>query len=401
MIKLSLIREGKLPHDNRVVFTPFQCKWIGSHYPEFQISVQPSTFRCFSDQEYLNAGIHVMEDLRDMDILFGIKEVPPSDLFVGKTYFIFSHTKKRQAYNQKMMQAFIAKKITLIDYECLVHEDGQRILGFGFFAGVVGAHNGLKAYGIKTKTFKLPPVHGFRDFRDLIHVYFGLKLPPIKIAVTGSGRVSSGCIEVMNLLGIKNIDPEEFMAKNFAYPVFTQLKGMDLYERIEDGGYHRDHFHLHPDQYRSKFSQYLGETDILMNGIYWEHGMPQLFTRKEMEEPRFRIQVIADITCDANGSVLCNLGSSTIEDPVYGVDRFSLARTLPYQNGTVDIMTVDNLPNELPRDASQYFGEQLIKEVLPRIQDPESRVMKEATILQNGILTPHFQYLKEYAYPTG
>ncbi|HUX84962.1 MAG TPA: NAD(P)-dependent oxidoreductase [Chitinophagaceae bacterium] len=393
------MREGKMPWDNRVAFAPSQCKWILRHFPEVTLQVQPSPHRCFSDQEYLDAGIPLQEDLSSCDILFGIKEVPIADLIPSKTYFIFSHTKKGQPYNRAMMKAFIDRKITLVDYECLVYEDGQRILGFGFFAGVVGAHNGLKAYGIRNGSFELPPVHRFRDFRDLVQVYFEIKLPPLRIVVTGFGRVASGCIEVMNLLGIKQVEPEDFKKKKFGYPVYTQLRGGDLFSRIADGKYERDQFHEHPDLYECRFGEFLYSTDILINGIYWERGMPRLFTLEDLKDPRFGIQTIADITCDEGGSVPCNLGSSTILDPVYGVDRFTLERKGPYQTSrTVDIMTVDNLPNELPLDASRYFGEQLIKEVLPEILKPKSRILEQATMVFKGRLTTDFEYLRDYAY---
>lgn len=396
-IKIGLIREGKMPPDNRVAFTPGQCKWITAHYPAIEIAVQPSPHRCFTDEEYRGAGIPLQEDLSDCNILLGIKEVPADRLIPGKTYLFFSHTKKQQPYNQKLMQALIAQKNTLVDYECLAHEDGQRILGFGFFAGVVGAHNGLKAYGLKTGLFSLPPVYQSRNLNELIYRYFGLRLPNLKIAVTGSGRVATGIIEVMNLLGIKEVEPQEFLKKSFQYPVFTQLKGSGLYERKSDKGYSRDEFHQHPELYHCRFSAFPATTDILMNGIYWEKNIPVLFTREELHSPAFRIKVIADITCDKEGSVPCNMGATTITDPVYGVDKFTLQRTAPYLPDTVDMMTVDNLPNELPRDASKYFGEQLVKHVLEDLVKGNSRVIENATIVRNGKLTPPFGYLKEYA----
>ncbi|HUS00607.1 MAG TPA: hypothetical protein VMY77_02715, partial [Chitinophagaceae bacterium] len=219
MLKIGLIREEKIPSDNRVTFTPSQCKWIQKTFPEIRIIVQHSDHRCFSDREYHMAGIEVREDISDCDILMGIKEVPAQSLVPGKTYFIFSHTKKLQPHNRKLLQAVIKNKITLIDYECLEHDDGTRILGFGFFAGIVGAHNGMMAYGERTGTFSLDRVNSQKDFRHLIHTYFGLKLPKIKIAVTGSGRVAHGVLEIMNLMGIHETEPDLFLDKKFSYPV--------------------------------------------------------------------------------------------------------------------------------------------------------------------------------------
>src|SRR5215831_2780527 len=245
MIKIGLIKEGKIPADNRVALTPAQCKWIHKNFDNVKIVVQNSTTRCFSDREFLMAGVELKDNVSDCDILFGIKEVPVEELIPHKTYLFFSHTKKEQARNQKLLHAILDRRITLIDYECLEHEDGQRIIGFGFFAGVVGAHNGMTAYGNRTGTYKLDRVYKQRSFRELIHTYFGLRLPNIKIVVTGSGRVAHGVLDIMNLLENVEVDPDEYLEKKFTYPVYTQLKGADLYKHKINKNYSREHFHLH------------------------------------------------------------------------------------------------------------------------------------------------------------
>ena len=397
MIKIGLLQERKIPADNRVALTPAQCKWIQKNAADVRIIAQASSDRCYSDREYLSAGVEVKEDLSECDILLGIKEVPEKHLIAGKTYLFFSHTKKEQLYNQRMFQAILEKKITLIDYECLEHDDGQRILGFGFFAGVVGAHNGIMAYGQRTGKFGLGRVHKQQNFRELIHTYFGLKLPRIKIAVTGSGRVAHGVLEVMNLMGIIEVEPDEFLARTFAYPVFTQLKGADLYAHKETGIYQREDFHQHPENYRCKFLPYTKSADILMNGIYWDTDMPRLFEWEDLAEKDFRITTIADITDDKGGSVPCNLGDTTIQDPVYGVHRQTREKTAPYLSDSIDIMAVGNLPNELPRDASRYFGEQLIKYVLEDLVRGGSPIIERATMVRNGQLTVPYSYLEGYA----
>jgi hypothetical protein len=229
MLTIGLLREGKVPADNRVALTPAQCKWIQKNAPDVRVLAQSSPDRCYTDREYRNAGIEVVDDISGCDVLMGIKEVAADTLIAGKTYLFFSHTRKEQPYNRQMFRAILDKKITLIDYECLEHDDGQRILGFGFFAGVVGAHNGIMAYGKRTGLYQLGRVHQEQSFRELIHTYFGLRLPEIKVAVTGSGRVAHGVLEVMNLLGIVEVEPDEFLERNFSYPVFTQLKGPALY----------------------------------------------------------------------------------------------------------------------------------------------------------------------------
>ncbi len=243
MIKIGLICEGKIPADNRVALTPSQCRWVNKNFTDLKIIVQHSNHRCFSDREYIKAGIEVKEDINECDILMGIKEVPVEMLIPEKTYFIFSHTKKLQPHNKQLLQAIIKNKITLIDYECLEHSDGTRILGFGFFAGIVGAHNGIMAYGKRTGSFDLSRVNSQKTLRHLIHTYFGLKLPNIKVAVTGSGRVAHGVLEVMNLLGIHEVEPDEFIEKDFSYPAYVHLKGADLYLHKQTETYNRQDFH--------------------------------------------------------------------------------------------------------------------------------------------------------------
>lgn len=396
MPAIGLIREGKIPHDNRVALTPSQCKWLLKNFAGCKIKVQYSDTRCFADKEYSDAGIELTNDLSDCDILLGIKEVPVDMLIPNKTYLFFSHTKKKQPYNRKLMHALIDNKNTLIDYECLEHEDGQRIIGFGFFAGVVGAHNGIMAYGNRTGGFSLGRVYKHRDYRELIHTYFGLHLPNIKVAVTGSGRVAHGILEIMNLMGITEVEPDEFLERKFSYPVYVQLKGSELYTHKELKTYKRDHFHEHPDEYRSRFLPFTRCSDILMNGIYWDTNIPRLFEKEDIDDS-FIIQTIADITDDASGSIPINLGDQTIEDPVYGVNKKTFEKTKPYLTDSIDVMAVGNLPNELPRDASRYFGEQLIKYVLPDLLKNGSDITERATILQNGKLTNHFFYLEDYA----
>ncbi|MEO7444856.1 MAG: NAD(P)-dependent oxidoreductase, partial [Ferruginibacter sp.] len=396
-MKMGLIREGKTPADNRVALTPAQCKWIKLNVPDLEMMVQSSPSRCFPDHEYKMAGVPVLENIDTCDVLLGIKEVPQHMLIPGKTYMFFSHTKKLQPYNQPLLRTIIEKKITLIDYECLEHDDGTRIIGFGFFAGVVGAHNGMMAYGRRSGAYQLGRVGESKNFQQLIHTYFGLKLPNVKIAVTGSGRVAHGVLEIMNLMGIHEVEPEEYLERNFSYPAYVHLKGADLYTHKETGKYEREKFHTTPGEFNSTFASYVSSTDIIMNGVYWEPGIPRLFEAEDMLRPDFQIQTIADITDDKYGSVPCNLGDSTIENPIYGVNKMNMEKTAPFIPGSIDVMAVGNLPNELPRDASRYFGEQLIKFILPDLLKGGSDMLKNATIIEAGKLTQGYAYMKDYA----
>lgn len=395
MLTIGIIREGKIPADNRVALTPAQCKWLQKNQP-IKIIVQPSPIRCFKDVEYERAGIEISEDLSTCDILLGIKEVRVEMLVANKTYLFFSHTRKKQPYNKKLMQAMVEKKITLIDYELLEYEDGQRIIGFGFFAGIVGAHNGIMCYGNRTGEYRLDRVHKMKDYKELIHTYFGLKLPNIKIAVTGSGRVAHGILEIMNLMDVQEVEPEDYLYKKFPYPVYVHLKGANLYRHKETGKYNRTDFHENHESYECLFKNYTQATDILMNGIYWEKGIAPLFKSEDINQSTFNIKTIADVTDDAHGSIPINLGDGTIQNPVYGVDKDTLKQTDPYLMNSIDVMAVSNLPNELPKDASRYFGEQLIKHVLGDILNGGSKMLDKATELRNGELTPDFEYLKDY-----
>ncbi len=398
MIRIGLVRETKIPADNRVALIPSQCKWLQKNFAALKICAQPSVDRCYSDKEYEMAGVEIREDLAECDYLFGIKEVKTDQLIPGKKYLFFSHTRKMQPYNRALFRAILEKKVTLIDYECMEHEDGQRILGFGFFAGIVGAHNGMMAFGHRTHSYDLPRVYKQPNFRQLIHGYFGIRLPNIKVVITGSGRVAHGLLEIMNLLGIIEVEPDEYLSRNFSYPVFTQLKGANLYRDKKTGKYHREEFHKNPDTYECIFKPYTENSDILLNGIYWDPQMARLFEWEDLRSDRFRIQTIADITDDKHGSIPCNLGDGSMENPVYGVNKISRECTLPYMDGSVDIMAVGNLPNELPRDASRYFGEQLIKYVLEDLFKEDSPMIRRATMVLEGKITPPFSYMEHYGF---
>lgn len=401
MIRIGIVREGKTPQDNRTPFSPKQCKEIQEQYPNVTFVVQPSPIRCFTDDEYQSQGILLQEDLSSCEIIFGVKETLVETLIPGKTYLFFSHTKKAQAHNKKLMKALIAKKIRMIDYECLTHDDGHRVVGFGYWAGVVGAHNGLLTYGQRTGAYKLNPVHTMKNFLELKESYEAFFVPPIKIVVSGSGRVSTGVLDILNYLDIAEVTPQDYLEKQFEYPVFTHLKGKDLYARISDGKYDREGFHKRPHEYECKFLPFAFLSDILMNGVYWDKQVPRLFELTDMQKPGFKLPVISDITCDEDGSVPCNVGSTTIADPTYGFNKKTLTKCEPFINSedTVDVMAVDNLPNELPRDASKYFGGFLQTYVLPDlISNTRSGVIERATICEDGKLTSFYEYLNDYAF---
>jgi saccharopine dehydrogenase (NAD+, L-lysine forming) len=398
---IGLIRERKIPADTRVPITPKQCAEIMKEHPGVKIVVESSPDRCYTDVEYRDYGVTVITDMGACDVLMGVKEVPVDYLITGKTYFFFSHTKKKQPYNQTLMRAMIRKQVRMIDYECLTHNDGQRILGFGFFAGVIGAHNGILTYGKKHGLYNLPTANSINSYAELLSYYDELVLPNIKIVVTGSGKVTSGILEIMSHLDIQSVEPIDYINKEYDYPVYTHLKGSLLYKNKATSGYNREEFHHHPEMYVSRFKRYIPHTDLLINGIYWDKNIAPLFTKEDVGRDDFRISVIADITCDIDGSVPINVGASTIADPVYGINRKTLEKVPPFQHtkDIVDIMAVDNLPNELPRDASKYFGAHFEKYILHELLEGyNNHLIERATICADGKLLPRYAYMADYAY---
>jgi saccharopine dehydrogenase (NAD+, L-lysine forming) len=398
-LKIGVLREEKSPPDKRVPLTPLICSELLARYPGIDIAIQPSSIRCYQDDEYRAFGLNLQEDLSDCDVLMGVKEVPLDKLLPGKKYFFFSHTIKKQSHNQKLMKAFIEKKIQMIDYETLTDKNNNRIIGFGRYAGIVGAYNGILGYGRKYDLFLLKPAHVCRDRAEMEEELKRVKLPNIKIALTGGGRVANGAIETLSALRIRKVTPEEFLMASFREPVYCQLNPRDYVERPDDHNFDLNDFFRHPEHFVSKFIPYTEVADIYISAHYWDPRSPKMFSRDDARKPNFRVSVIADITCDLDGSVPTTLRSSTIMQPFYGYNPKTEKEDVPFSKETVTVMAVDNLPCELPRDASDDFGKDLMERVLPNmILEDKDKVIERATICMDGKLTPAFEYLSDYAY---
>lgn len=397
-IRIALIREGKNPPDKRVSFSPLQVEEILQDYPEAEVCCQHSEIRCFKDSEYKALGIPVTEDVSDCDILMGIKEVPIDQLISNKTYLFFSHTIKKQPYNRKLLQTILKKNIRLIDYETLRDPLGNRLVAFGRYAGIVGAYNGLWTYGKKHGFFQLRRAYDCFDINDLKIELRKVNLPPVKIILTGSGRVARGAMETLDSAGIRKVSPEDFLKKSFEEPVYVQVTSGDYHHRKEGGHFNRHEFHLFPERYYSTFNSFLKEARILMAGAFWNPKAPVLFTRENMSEPWFRIDTIADITCDIRGSVPCTIRATSIADPVYDYDHKTDTDFPGFSNTElVTVMSIDNLPCELPRSASEEFGRDLIDRILkPLLQGDVDHIIERATIAKDGKLTDEFKYLEDY-----
>lgn len=397
-IRIALIREGKNPPDKRVPFSPLQVEEILQDYPESEVICQHSEIRCFKDSEYEALGIPVKEDISDCDILMGIKEVPVEQLIANKTYLFFSHTIKKQPYNRKLLQTILKKNIRLIDYETLRDSLGNRLVAFGRYAGIVGAYNGLWTFGKKHNLFQLRRAFDCFDINDLKIELRRVKLPPIKIILTGSGRVARGAMETLDSAGIRKVSPDDFLKRSFNEPVYIQLNSSDYHHRKEGGHFNRQEFHLYPERYFSTFSNYLKEARILMAGAFWNPKAPVLFTIEDMQESWFKVDTIADITCDIRGSVPSTIRATSIGDPVYDYDPLADTDLPGFSNqNLVTVMAIDNLPCELPRSASEEFGRDLIDKIVkPLLQGDLDRVIKRATIAKDGKLMEEFRYLEDY-----
>jgi saccharopine dehydrogenase (NAD+, L-lysine forming) len=398
-LKIGILRETRNPPDRRVPLTPPQITALQDLYPNVQFYVQPSDFRSYSNDEYEYLEIPIKEDLRDCDILMGVKEIDPRTFIPGKIYLFFSHVAKKQPHNSQMFKAMAEKGITLIDFELLTDDKGQRVVAFGKFAGIVGAYNGLRARGIKTNRFRLKPAY---QCRDLDEMWAGLRLVQFKkdlrVLVTGRGRVAGGIIETLSVCDIVQVTPEEYLSKEFSVPVFCQL-GPEHYVIHRDGRpFDFHHFAGHPEEYESSFLPYTKLTDILMTGHFWDPRSPKFFTKEEMKSPHFRISVIADISCDINGGIPSTLRATTISDPFYAYNPVTESEDTEISRpSNIIVMSIDNLPGELPRDASLDFGKQLMGNVMhDLLTGSGSPMISRATILDRGNLTPPFGYLKEY-----
>ncbi len=397
-MKVGIINEGKVPPDKRVPFTPNQVEEIQQRFPHIQIVCQESLVRCYNDDEYRQLGIEMVKDVSDCDILMGIKEVPIDQLISGKTYLFFSHTMKKQSHNKVLLQTVLKKKITLIDYEVLRDSQGNRLVAFGRYAGIVGAYNALWTFGKRFKKFSLRRAHECFDVNDLKIELRKVKLPAIKIILTGGGRVGKGAMETLDSAGIRKVSTSDFLTRSFNEPVYVQLSSADYHNRREGGHFNREEFHLHPERYSAHFTEFANVADVLIAGAFWNPKAPVLFTHADMRNPTFKIKIIADITCDIGGSIPTTTRPSTIPDPLYDYDPTTGTLHPPFKNDKfITTMAVDNLPCELPRSASEEFGRDLIDRILKPllIEDPED-IIGRGTIAKNGVLADDFMYLTDY-----
>lgn len=396
-MKFGILKERKNPPDRRVVFSPDELSRLKQKYQGVVVKVESSDIRIFADDQYKNLGIEVTNDVSDCDVLFGVKEVPIENLFANKSYFFFSHTIKKQPHNRKLLQAILDKNINLYDHETIVDANNHRLIGFGKYAGIVGAYNSIRAFGIKFELFKTPKAETLSGKEALIAHLKRLVLPPLKFVITGTGKVGNGVKEVLDAIKIKEVSVENFLTKNYTQPVYTQIDVLEYNKRIDGRVLDFNDFYNNPQEYISDFERFTKVSDIYITGHFHANEAPKILTREMLLSKDCKIKVVADISCDVNGPIACTIRSSTIAEPLYGY--------LPSENREVDVfhpaaivvMAVDNLPCELPKEASEGFGEMFMEHVIPAFFNGDKEcILQRAKITENGKLTPRFAYLQDY-----
>lgn len=399
-MKFAIIRERKNPPDRRVVFSPDALVELRETFPQAEIKVESSPIRVFSDQEYKDKGFEVTDDVSDCDVFIGVKEVPIDALVPNKKYFFFSHTIKKQPHNQKLMRAILDKQIELYDHETIVNENHVRLIGFGRYAGIVGAYNGLRAFGIKYELFDLPKAETLKGQSEMEARVKRVMLPPIKIVLTGFGKVGKGAKDLLDAVKIREVSVDDFLNKRFSDPVYTHIDVLDYNKRIDGQSLDKHDFYSHPEQYESDFEKFTKAADIFMAGHFYGNGAPVILSREMLRKPDNKIKVVADISCDVDGPVATTIRSSTIADPLYGYLASENKEADVFHPSAIVVMAVDNLPCELPKDASEGFGRMFLDHVIPAFfNGDKDGVLDRALIAKDGVLTEEFRYLEDYAHP--
>ena len=398
-MKIGVVREGKTPPDQRVPLTPAQCAELKRSYPDVELVVESSEVRRITDDEYREEGIDVVKDLSGCDVLLGVKEVPLDELIPDTTYLFFSHTYKLQPYNAKLLRTIVDKRIRLIDYELIKRANGRRVIGFGRWAGIVGAYNGLRAWGMRHGTFALPRAIDCADMKDMVSHAKAIDLPShMKIVLTGGGRVGMGAHELLTSLGLREVHADAFLKEDFNEAVFTRLDVEQYNARTDGKPFDMEGFMADATGYKSTFMPYAEVADMYIAGHYWAEGSPFLFTREDMKAASWNVKVVADVSCDIDGPVACTLRPSTIADPLYGYNPTTESECAMDDPSGVTVMAVDNLPCELPRDASQGFGKEMMAHVIPLLVggDRDNMLTNATETTLEGALAPKFAYLQEY-----
>lgn len=426
MRTIGIRKEDKNVWERRVPLIPGHVKKLKS---EFDITtlVEPFERRTFTDNEYKEAGAEVTPDYNDAPVIFAVKEIPIKLLQKDKTYIFFSHTIKGQDYNMPLLKKIMDLGCTLIDYETMTDENGRRVVFFGKYAGYAGMIDTLHGLGkrlnlsgIETPFLQIKPAYEYRDIEEAKqHVKqvseeikekgLPTEVSPLVFGFAGYGNVYKGAAEVFDLLPFEEVTPEELsdMDEESGKIVKVVFKEKDMVKHKDGNPFELQDYYSNPENYVSAFSKYLDNIDVLINAIYWDDRYPVFVTKKYLKENKdnLKLKVIGDITCDIDGAIEITYKSTPSDNPAFVYNPATDKYTDGYAGKGVVNIAVDNLPAELPRDASTGFSNAL-NVFVPGIVNADmdksfedagyDPVIKRAVIVYKGKLTPDYQYLEEY-----
>lgn len=429
---IGIRRENKGRHERRAPLAPEHLNEAAATFPDLQFVVQPSSIRVYDEASYLAAGASASEDLSSADLIMGVKEIPIELLERGQSYIFFSHTIKGQSHNMPTLRRMMELGCTLLDYERIVDQEGRRLVFFGYHAGLAGMIDGLWIFGQRLAEDGYPTalanIRQAFEYDDLAHACACVQeagaqlastglpagLPPVVFGFAGYGNVSRGAAFVFDHLPFVTVEPDDLeglfapgaeVAKDKFYKVV--FKEEHLARRISDGGFDLQEYYDHPELYGANFHRWLPYLTGLVNCIYWSPSYPRLVTRTEVRklhsQGALRLRVIADITCDIDGSIEMTTEATDQDNPILTYDPATDEVRRQFAGPGVSILAVDNLPCELPRDSTRHFGTSLgpylgglasLDHSLPfeGLAVPEE--VRDAIILWNGELTPRYEYLR-------
>jgi alpha-aminoadipic semialdehyde synthase len=435
--RVAVRRETKSPWERRTPVTPNLARKLVTQ-ADLEILVQPSARRVFPDNEYVRAGAVMSEDLGDSAVVLGVKEIPPELFQPDTAYVFFSHVIKGQPYNMPMLQRMLDLRCTLIDYEKICDQSGQRLIFFGRFAGVAGMIDTLWALGrrLKTEGFTTPladiePAHAYDSLHEAKLAIRtageriasdGLpdSLLPMTLGIAGYGNVAGGVREILAELPTRDIAPADLgsiidnPSPRCIYQ--TTFREEHLVEpKAAGGAFNLQDYYDHPEEYVPSFEQYLPHLTVLMNCTYWDERYPRLVTKRQLralwsDDASPRLRLIGDLGCDVEGAIECTLKCTEPSDPVYVYQpQTETIESGVEGNGPV-VLAVDILPAELPREASEEFSDALAA-LLPALARADFNVpfsdldlppeLLGAVIVHGGKLTPDFVYLKAHLAAAG
>lgn len=424
--RIGIRREDKNRWERRVPLVPDDVAQLVD--AGLDIVVQPSDLRIFSDSAYELAGATVAEDLGDCGVVLAVKEIPPELFRPGVAYVYFSHTIKGQAHSMPALQAMLDTGGTLIDFERIADADGARLVHFGRFAGVAGTIDALWALGRRwqvqgfdTPLSNLRPTIDYPSMEQALDAVGevgaalaadGLPdaLEPLVVGITGYGHVAQGALEVLARLPMRQVGAGELAeatmrSDEVAVCVLTESDTVAPNQSAgRRGVVDVADFRAHPENYRSIFSPVAARLSLLINSIYWDPRAPRLLTWEDLVPlaARGRLAVIADLSCDIDGAIQSTVRATESGDPVYVVDPVTRAARTGFEGPGIVVLAVDNLPCELPADASAAFSAAL-RPLVPGLAaadfaQPSPDLPPEldrAMVAHRGDLTPAFEYLRE------